>query len=241
METTLPRAYPSKELDLSDDEERPCFHEFGRIDHKTKQQVVIKHLLLHDFKRFECPSRGCPHNHKSCFFFHSLKDQRRDDTLYTPELCKYAETDKCPKNERCKRAHNRVERLYHSAKYKTKFCHFYPNKISQCEYGDYCSFAHSVEDIKVRLVHHLMPSIKASDFDFFMFYFKTEWCPFNHDHNKAQCVYAHNFQDFRRRPDLFRYEVEICQDWQSGTFITSYDEGCKRLESCKFSHGWKEQ
>ena len=23
------------------------------------------------------------------------------------------------------------------------------------------------------------------DFDFYMFYFKTEWCPFNHEHNKA--------------------------------------------------------
>jgi len=114
---------------------------------------MIRHLVLDKFKRIECPSKGVTHNHKSCYFFHSLKDRRRDDTLYTPELCKFAETEKCPKRDKCKRAHNRVERLYHSEKYKTKFCHFYPSKITQCEYGDFCSFAHSVEDIKVRLIH----------------------------------------------------------------------------------------
>eukprot|EP00347_Sterkiella_histriomuscorum_P007719 403347823 len=166
-------------------------------------------------------------------------DKRRDDDLYTPELCKFADTEKCPKKDKCRRAHNRVERLYHKDKYKTKFCHCYPNKIQQCEYGDYCSFAHSVEDIKVRLIHHLLPS--NQDYDFYIFYFKTEWCPFNHEHNKAQCVYAHNFQDFRRKPNLFRYDTELCEDWQSGTFITCYEEGCKRLEKCSFSHGWKEQ
>ena len=94
-----------------------------------------------------------PHNHKSCYFYHSMKDRRREDTFYTPELCKYAESEKCPKHEKCRRAHNRVERLYHSDKYKTKFCHMYPNHVAQCDYGDYCSFAHSVEDIKVRLIH----------------------------------------------------------------------------------------
>ena len=108
-----------------------------------------------------------------------------------------------------------------------------------CEYGEYCSFAHSIEDIKLRLVHYLLPH--QADFDFYIFYFKTEWCPFNNEHNKAQCVYAHNFQDFRRKPNLFRYETELCEDWQSGTFITCYEEGSKRLEKCPYSHGWKEQ
>ena len=54
-------------------------------------------------------------------------------------------------------------------------------------------------------------------------------------------MYAHNFQDFRRRPDLFSYDVNLCEDWQSGTFITCYEEGCKRLQGCRQSHGWKEQ
>ena len=67
-----------------------------------------------------------PHNHKTCYYYHSFKDHRRDDCLYTPELCKFAETDRCPKQESCQRAHNRVERLYHKEKYKTKFCHMFP-------------------------------------------------------------------------------------------------------------------
>jgi hypothetical protein len=153
--------------------------------------LTVRHLNLVDFKRNECPRKNAPHNHKSCYYYHSIKDKRRDDELYTPELCKFADTEKCPKRDRCRRAHNRVERLYHKDKYKTKFCHCYPSKMQQCEYGEYCSFAHSIDDIKVRLIHFLLP--QNADFDFYIFYFKTEWCPYNHEHNKAQCVYAHNF------------------------------------------------
>lgn len=79
------------------------------------------------------------------------------------------------------------------------------------------------------------------DFAFYIYYFKTEWCPYNHEHNKAQCFYAHNYQDFRRRPDIFNYSTKLCECWQSGTFITCYKEGCSRLENCCCSHGWKEQ
>lgn len=106
-------------------------------------------------------------------------------------------------------AHNRVERLYHVEKYKTKFCTKYPKYIQQCEYGDYCSFAHSMKDIKTRIIHYMQ-----KDADFYMFYFKTEWCPFNREHNKAQCDYAHNWQDFRRKANLFDYNAfELCANW----------------------------
>ena len=132
------------------------FETTTKIHHRTGKPIVIKHLHLSEFKRIECPRKSVPHNHKCCYYYHSLKDKSRDDELYTPELCKFAETEKCPKKEKCRRAHNRVERLYHKDKYKTKFCHGFPNKISQCEYEEYCSFAHSVEDIKVRLIHHLL-------------------------------------------------------------------------------------
>ena len=112
------------------DAKEEVFIESVKTHHRTGKPVVIRHLILENFKRFECPTRGITHNHKSCYFFHSVKDKRRADNLYTPELCKFAETDRCPKRDRCKRAHNRVERLYHSEKYKTKFCHCYPSKIS---------------------------------------------------------------------------------------------------------------
>ena len=137
--------------------------------------------------------------------------------------------------DRCQYAHNRVERLYHLERYKTKFC---TKKVPQnCEYRDFCSFAHADQDIKTRLIH-VMPR----DANFYMYYFKTEWCPLNSDHNKAQCVYAHNWQDFRRKPHLFDYNsYYLCEHWQGGTFIGRYEEGCPLQGFCGKCHGWKEQ
>ena len=50
----------------------------------------------------------------------------------------------------------------------------------KCCYKDFCSFAHNDHDIKTPLIHKM-----PRDREFYMFYFKTEWCPFNHEHNKA--------------------------------------------------------
>lgn len=111
-------------------EDSEIFDTTTKTHHRTGRPIVIKHLKLSDFKRIECPRKGVPHNHKCCYYYHSVKDKRRDDNLYTPELCKFAETEKCPKRDKCRRAHNRVERLYHKDKYKTKFCHGFPNKVS---------------------------------------------------------------------------------------------------------------
>ena len=104
-------------------------------------------------------------------------------------------------------AHSNVERLYHVEKYKTKFCQ---QSAQECPYGQFCSFAHSEPDLKTRLIHK-----QPKNPDFFMYYFKTEWCPYqNKDHNKAKCEYAHNWQDFRRKPHLFDYDPrELCQNW----------------------------
>ena len=176
------------------------------------------------------------HNHKHCKFFHSLKDRRRKGALHSPELCKYQETDECPFGDACRLAHNKVERLYHPEKYKAKFCTFFPQNLASCEYGGFCSFAHSQEEIKVSLIHKL-----PHDPDFYLYYFKTEWCPFTQEHNKAQCVYAHNWQDFRRKPHVFLYQDEMCLNWKSGTFISEYHEGCPHQQECQFCHGWKER
>lgn len=43
-----------------------------------------------------------------------------------------------------------------------------------CEYGDFCAFAHSDEEISIDLIDRL-----DKDFDFYMFHFKTVWCPYN--------------------------------------------------------------
>ena len=131
------------------------------------------------------------------------------------------------------RAHNRVERLYHVEKYKTKFC---THQGNICDYKQFCSFAHSNEDIKTRLIHEM-----PRDTTFYMYYFKTEWCPFIKSHNKAQCVYAHNWHDYRRKPHLFDYDArDLCPNWQAGTFIGKYHEGCPLQAYCARSHGWKE-
>jgi hypothetical protein len=96
----------------------------------------------------------------------------------------------------CEKAHNRVEEFYHPDKYKAKFCASYINKTGECEYGDYCSFAHSASEISVEQIDRF-----EMDADFYMFHFKTVWCPFNETkHQRDLCVYAHNWQDYRRKP-----------------------------------------
>ena len=62
-----------------------------------------------------------------------------------------------------------------------------------------------------------------------------------HEHNKAACVYAHNYQDFRRKPHLFCYLPDICTNWKPDSFVESYIDGFKHQEKCFYSHGWKEQ
>ncbi len=80
----------------------------------------------------------------------------------------------CAKGDRCNKAHNRVEEFYHPDKYKAKFCASYIDKTGECEYGDYCSFAHSKSEMSVELLDDMI-----KDSDFYMFHFKTVWCPYN--------------------------------------------------------------
>lgn len=134
------------------------------------------------------------------------------------------------------KAHNRVEEFYHPEKYKCKFCQTYPNDMHNCEYGEMCAFAHSEEEIAIDLLHLIEPK----NADFYMFYFKTVWCPWSEDHDKESCVYAHNWQDLRRKPHTCNYQKELCPNWQIDDFIRSYSDGCQNEYRCTFSHGWKE-
>ena len=95
----------------------------------------------------------------------------------------------CSKGDGCNFSHNYVEMLYRDNKYKSKFCEKFPNRVHDCDYGIYCSFAHSIEEIAVPLVHSL-----KKDADFYMFHFKTVFCPFNQfEHDRSQCEYCHNW------------------------------------------------
>lgn len=141
-----------------------------------------RHMNLEWFKTVPCANPN-QHNPKHCPYFHGNLDKRRCATViaYSVDFCK---TKNC-QNQDCKFTHNKVERLYHIERYKTKFC---AQTEAECEYQQYCSFAHSDTDIKTPLIHKM-----ERDDDFYMYYFKTEWCPYNQEHNKAQCVYAHNW------------------------------------------------
>ncbi|EWS71586.1 zinc finger CCCH type domain protein (macronuclear) [Tetrahymena thermophila SB210] len=193
-----------------------------------------EHLELSNFKVEPCQNTNA-HNHKQCKYYHTQRDKRRQGVNYTSDQCQH-QLGNCPDGDYCLKAHNKVEELYCPDKYKTKFCTHYPNMCHNCEYGIYCSFAHDESDIKIDLIENY-----EFDEDFYVFYYKTVWCPFNFiKHDKAQCVYSHNWQDYRRRPQDYNYEPVSCPNWKPASYITKYEEGCPNKFDCNKCHGWKE-
>jgi len=82
----------------------------------------------------------------------------------------------------------------------------------------------------------------SRDADFYIFHFKTVWCPYNEeDHERSDCVYAHNWQDYRRKPSVFSYSKDPCPKWPSSDTVTSYRQGCPNEFKCQYSHGKREQ
>ncbi|CAD8119949.1 unnamed protein product [Paramecium sonneborni] len=225
-----------KNIKLNETETTDVTHNNLGFSQQIQSQIKVEHLDLEFFKIHPCKLIG-NHNHKHCPFYHYGKDRKRIGVEYSADLCKYIEHNSiCPYGDNCNRAHNRVEQLYRIDNYKTKFCSFYPNHIQQCDYGKFCSFAHSEADITIELIHNL-----EYDDDFFIFYYKTVWCPFNlTQHDKSLCVYAHNWQDFRRKPQLYNYYPQSCQNWNANEYITEYSSGCPDAFSCSKCHGWKE-
>lgn len=212
--------------------------DFEEIKQGLYQSIKANEIKFNfnTFKTNPC-TNSLTHNHKHCENYHSFLDKRRNILLYqySPEKCKYYELNSCPLQDQCSFSHNNVERLYHPLKFKTKFCSSIYQEIIDCEYGPFCGFAHSEQEIRNHLIHKL-----ERDLDFYMFIFKTVFCPFNHEHNKASCVYAHNWQDFRRNPYIFYYSPQACPYWECESFIMNYQDGCKNGADCEYSHGWKE-
>lgn len=205
------------------------------ISSASKQQETF-HLNLETYKSQACTIKKV-HNHKQCHYYHHEKDRKRIGFSYSADICEFIEQDKeCPFADDCPNSHNKVEQLFRPDKYKKKFCVHYPHNLSKCEYGTFCSFAHSENDIKIELIHHYLQND-----EFFMYHFKTVWCPFNYiNHDKGGCVYAHNWQDFRRRPDQYRYEAVPCPFWKPTEIVQNYDKGCPEGMHCQKCHGWKE-
>jgi hypothetical protein len=209
---------------------------FGSKPGSMQTSTGVTHINLALFKIFPC-EKIHKHNQRQCVFFHNNKDKKRHKLTYSTDMCPFLEAgQQCLSDENCLYSHNRVEQLYRPEKYKSKFCSFYPNSLEKCEYGPFCSFAHSEEEIKIPLLHRIVP-----DDDFFMFYFKTVWCPFNKaQHDKKLCVYAHNWQDFRRKPQDINYGASLCPNWRPEVYLARYEDGCPLGMDCSKSHGWKE-
>eukprot|EP01017_Pseudomicrothorax_dubius_P011501 TRINITY_DN1430_c0_g1_i4.p1 TRINITY_DN1430_c0_g1~~TRINITY_DN1430_c0_g1_i4.p1 ORF type:complete len:614 (-),score=75.75 TRINITY_DN1430_c0_g1_i4:61-1902(-) len=192
---------------------------------------------IRTFKTRKCNIAG-NHNFKRCPFYHS-QDRRRDPTVY------FYKCEKCEDHhhrmqqpDSCPFAHNKVEELYHPDRYRFKYCNYFPHNLDECEYGNVCSFAHSDKEINPRIeLLHLMPLTN----DFYRYKYKTVNCPFGYDHDRAECVYAHNPQDMRRDPLKYDYTPEKCPFWDNKSDIKRYEDGgCKDGMRCRKSHGRKE-
>ena len=196
------------------------------------------HLVLEKFKTEKCMNHQ-DHNRIKCPFYHSPKDYRRNASIirYSSFMCPFArDNKKCHYGDNCKDCHNSVELNYHPNNYKRRFCIYFPDNLDKCKFGEFCSYAHSEQDILAELIHNYI-----FDQDFFMFHYKTSFCPINHiQHDRSLCVYAHNWQDYRRKPNKFFIQSEVCPDWNNSKVILNYEEGCPRGINCCYCHGWKE-
>ena len=95
--------------------------------------------------------------------------------------------------------------------------------------------AHSDLELKITPLH-LIPIDK----NFLFFLLKSEFCPFSKiNHDRFKCVYAHNWQDFKR-PFNDKIKPVICKNWDKNKEILEYTQGCENGSDCVNCHGWKE-
>ncbi len=168
------------------------------------------------------------HKHDTCPFFHGSNDKRREASFYSSQMCEHYKN--CPLGDQCYKSHNKYEFLYHPENYKTVFCRNFL-KDENCELGDYCPFSHCDNEIKCELLHQM-----KRDQDFFMFCFKTVFCPyFGNVHAFGECVYAHFHDEIRRKPHLFDYGSNKCV-----FFSKEKINSCPFGDKCKDAHGENE-
>ena len=159
------------------------------VQFQAKKNTILN---LQQFKTIECGIKTY-HDHKQCPYFHTLKDRRRNTKFhdYIPEMCPDMSKDKltCVYSDNCNFCHNTVEQFYHPLRYKTKLCTNFPDTIDDCVYDKFCSFAHKETELRIKLLHKMEKVDK-----FYMYEYKTVYCPFNNQHDKSSCEYAHNVQ-----------------------------------------------
>jgi len=128
-----------------------------------------------------------------------------------------------------------------ATRHKQRFCASFPD-VSQCRRGVSCVFAHSREEARTPLLslEQEQQAPSALTEEFFMYKFKTLWCPVGVQHDWQTCVYAHNYQDARRQVSI-GYGPRPCPYWAKKDPSAEYSQRCPLGLRCPFSHGAKEQ
>lgn len=197
-----------------------------------EKNPINMHLDLSSFKTAPCPNNS-PHEIKKCTYYHFKSEKRRPLTqhVYSKTLCK--RKNHCS-NQHCSYAHNFIEQIYHPDNYKKKYCKDFIENGS-CKFGVFCALAHSDLELKIKPLH-----LMTIDRDFLLFHFKSEFCPFSKiEHDRFKCVYAHNWQDYKR-PFVNGLRPVPCKNWDKEKEIVVYEDGCPQGNDCDYCHGWKE-
>lgn len=126
-------------------------------------------------------------------------------------------------------------------KRKRRFCTSYPD-VGGCRRGPTCAYAHAREEICANLleIEEENQEPQAMTDDFFMYKYKTRWCPKGVQHEWHTCVYAHNYQD-ARRPVGIGYGARLCPYWSKKDTGAEYSQRCPLGMRCPYAHGAKEQ
>jgi len=122
---------------------------------------------------------------------------------------------------------------------KRRFCATFP-QVGKCKQGASCAYAHTREEVLGPVCSEAEERLEGVGSDFFMWTYKTQWCPIGSFHDWQECIYAHNYQDYRRDPRL-GYSTLVCPDWEKGNRNPDYCTRCPRGFSCGYAHGAKEQ
>jgi hypothetical protein len=112
--------------------------------------------MMRYYKRSMCTSRPC-----QCegFSAHRMEELRRDDTLYEPRPCPNYYIDRKwvfkPRTTLCdpmlcKKAHSRMEVIYHPIYFKTEICRNF--LLNNCRFGKHCAHAHGTRDLCLPLL-----------------------------------------------------------------------------------------
>jgi hypothetical protein len=122
---------------------------------------------------------------------------------------------------------------------KLRLCAYFPN-VDQCRREEFCSFAHSRDEITAPLLTEKEEEKLDLSAEFFTTKFKIHWCPIGVQHDWQTCVYAHNYQDARRDPSI-GYGPRPCPYWEKKDRAPSYQARCPNGFACPYAHGAKEQ